>query len=295
MRILLIAISLLSPVFANAQNASETLWHTANTQRYDESKDLGAQEAGEIVKSPVYMELEQEKQEYKIKRFELTTGIKATQLKQNTADAVMVGRSNIFPTIQMKGTWWAFGWLGVDVSWDKSIMIMLGSKQDPNVPNSTLISPYWLDFCTRLRYQFSKRDGSSFMALRLGYHIHEFPVLTYPQYISKSTAKGFIIGAERKLAFNQNFGLDMNFDFLLLSKLLDKSTVANSQDGIGYRFNVDLIATIVDRTGLTTLVSLGYGQTSYISNLAEASRSLVNAYHFEQTYSDIHITFTARI
>jgi len=179
-------------------------------------------------------------------------------------------------------------------------MIMLGSKSDPSTPNNTLLSPYWLDFGGRLRYQFGNRDGSSFMALRFAYHQHQFPVITFPQYISKSTAKGFIIGAERRLSFNQYFGLDMNFDFMILNKLLDSSTISNAQKGIGYRLCVDFFATIVDRTGLTTLVSFGYGQTSYISNLvgdgvSGDSRSLVNANHFEQTYSDLHITFTARI
>jgi cell division protein FtsI/penicillin-binding protein 2 len=200
----------------------------------------------------------------------------------------------------MKGTWWGTRWLGFDAEWNKSIMVMLGSKQDPNVPNSTLICPYWIDLGTRLRYQFGNRDGSSFMALRLGYHIHEFPVLTYPQYISKSTARGFYVGGQNRLSFNQYFGLDMGLDLLILSKLLDKSTISNSQSGIGFRFNADFVATIIDRTGLTTLVSFGYGQTTYISNLvgdgvSGDSRSLVNANHFEQSYSDLHITFTARI
>jgi len=297
MKAVLISLLMLT---ASGVFGSETLWHTADLQRYDEKKELSAREADEIVKTPIYMELENEKKEYTIKHFELTTGIKATQLKQNTADAVMIGSANIFPTIQMKGTWWATGWLGFDAAWDKSIMVMLGSKQDPAAPNSTLISPYWVDLGTRLRYQFGNRDGSSFMALRLGYHQHEFPVVTYPQYISKTTAKGFVIGGERLLSFNQYFGLDMNFDFMVLNKLLDKSTIPNAQKGIAYRFNVDFFATIVDRTGLTTLVSFGYGQTSYISNLvgdgvSGDSRSLVNANHFEQTYSDLHITFTARI
>jgi hypothetical protein len=279
---------------------SDALWHTATIQRYDDKKEMTAQEAEEIIKTPVYMELEKKKEEYSIKHFEISTGIKATQLKQNTADAVLIGRTNLFPTIQIKGTWWVTGWLGLDAEWDKSIMVMLGSKQDPAVPNNTLTCPYWLDLGARLRYQFGNRNGSSFMALKVGYHQHEFPFITYPQYISKSTAKGFVVGAQRRLSFNQYFGLDMNLDFMILNKLLDKSIISNSQKGIGYRFNVDFFATIVDRTGLTTLVSFGYGQTSYISNLvgdgvSGDSRSLVNANHFEQTYSDLHITFTARI
>jgi len=297
----LLALNISSVLYSQTTNFSnEALWHTATIQRYDDTKEITPQEADEIIKTPVYMELEQEKKEYRIKHFEITTGIKATQLKQNTADAVLIGSSNLFPTIEMKGTWWATGWLGFDASWDKGIMVMLGSKQNPAVPNNTLITPYWLDLGARLRYQFGNRDGSSFMALRLAYHQHEFPVLTYPQYISKKTAKGFVIGVERRLSFNQYFGLDMNFDFMILNKLLDSSTISNAQKGIGYRFNVDFFATIVDRTGLTTLVSFGYGQTSYISNLvgdgvSGDSRSLVNANHFEQTYSDLHITFTARI
>jgi len=279
---------------------NEALWHTAAIQHYDEKKDLSPGEASEIIKTPAYVDFEKERSEFEIKHFELTTGIKGTQLRQNTADAVMIGKMNIFPTIQVKGTWWIFGWLGIDASWDKSIVVMLGSKKDPRIPNPTLLSPYWIDLGTRLRYQFGKRDDSSFMALRAGYHIHEFPVLTYPQYISKSTAKGIYLGAQRRLSFNQYFGMDMFLDFLILSKLLDKSSISNAQKGIGYRFNVDFFATVFDRTGLTTMVSLGYGQTSYISDLSGDgvsgdSRSLVNANHFEQTYSDIHITFTARI
>ena len=138
------------------------------------------------------------------------------------------------------------------------------------------------------------------MALKFGYHLHEFPVLTYPSYISKNSARGFYVGGQNRLSFNQHFGLDMGLDLLVLSRLLDKSTISNSQSGIGFRFNADFVATIVDRTGLTTMISFGYGQTTYISNLvgdgvSGDSRSLVNADHFEQSYSDLHITFTARI
>lgn len=306
MRVILLSISLLTVVLSGDLRSqeltpgTETLWHTADIQRYDANKELTPLEAEEMIKHPVYMELEKGREEFRTKHFELTTGIKVTQLSQNTASAVIIGKANLFPTFQMKGTWWAARWLGFDAEWNKSIIVMLGSKKDPNVPNSTLISPYWLDLGARLRYLFDKRDGSSFMALRFGYHIHEFPVLTYPQYISKDSVRGFYVGGQRRLSFNQYFGLDMGLDFLILSKLLDKSTISNSQSGIGLRFNVDFVATIVDRTGLTTLVSFGYGQTVYISNLvgdgvSGDSRSLVNANHFEQSYSDLHITFTARI
>jgi hypothetical protein len=306
MRVILLSVSLFTTVLSGDLCSQElspgtgTLWHTADIQHYDAKKELTPLEAEEIIKTPIYMELEKGRDEFRTKHFEITTGIKVTQLSQNTASAVLIGSANMFPTVQMKGTWWATRWLGFDAEWNKSIVVMLGSKQDPNVPNSTLISPYWIDLGTRLRYQFGNRDGSSFMAFKFGYHIHEFPVLTYPQYISKDSARGFYVGGQRRLAFNQHFGLDMGLDLLILSQLLDKSIVPNSQSGIGLRFNVDFVATIVDRTGLTTLVSFGYGQTTYISNLvgngvSGDSRSLVNADHFEQSYSDLHLTFTARI
>lgn len=248
---------------------------------------------------PLYLELQAKKKELKHKYFELGVGLKGTQFKQNTAEAVKIGSNNLFPTIQIKGTIWALDWLGFDAVWEKGLIFLFGSKKDPNIPNSVLISPYWLDLGARFRYLFDKRDGSSFMALRLAYHRHSFPVTVYPQYISKNTAQGIAIGAQRKLAFNQYFGLDLNFDFLILNKLLDNSTISNSQSGIGYRYCIDLISTVIDNTGLNTQISLGYGQTSYISNLVGKgvngdSRSLVNANHFEQTYSDLHIAFTAR-
>jgi len=279
---------------------SESLWHTAGTNQYDDSKALTEEEAKQIVSHPIYSELEEKKDDYKIKHFELTTGLMATQLKQNTADAIMIGRNNLFPTIRMQGILWPVKWLGLEATWDKSVVVTFGSREDPAAPNSVLLSPYWIDAGVRLRYLLSKVDNTSFIALKFGYHHHSFPVVTYPDFISKNTATGVYLGAERKVAFNNKYGMDFNFDFLWLSKLLDTSTISNAQKGIGYRFNVDFYATITDSTGLTTLVSVGYGQINYISNLVGNgvvgdSRSLLNANHFEQDYSNLHLTFTARL
>ncbi|MFH1223469.1 MAG: hypothetical protein V1647_03895 [Pseudomonadota bacterium] len=278
----------------------ENVWHTAGSDRFDYSQSITDEETKQIASHPIYKELEEEKDIYKIKHFELTTGIIATQMKQNVSDAVVVGSNNMFPTVRIQAALWPLSWLGMEATWDKSIIVSLGAKQDPATPNSVLMSPYWVDAGAKLRYLLSNVDNTSFYALRIGYHHHSFPIITYPQYISKSTATGIYLGGERKIAFNNRFGLDFNFDFLWLSKLLDSSAIPNAQKGIGYRFSVDFYATVTDSSNLNTLISLGYGQISYISNLtgngvAGDSRSILNANHFEQTYNNIHLTFTARL
>ncbi len=253
-----------------------------------------------IMNHPVYKELDAQRQAYRFRRIELSTGISAMQLKQNTADAILIGKLNVFPAATVEGTFWATSWLGIDVTWIKGMLVTLGSKKEPTVPNSVVISPWWIDGGIRLRYMPDKRDGSSSTSIKISYHQHKFPVITFPDYISKSTAKGLSFGLDKKVAFNQGYGLNFAFDFLWLNKLLDSSEIANTQSGIGYRLNADFYATITDNKGMKTTVSLGYGLMTYISylsghGLSTDNRSLMNANHFEQSYNNIHLTFTAKI
>ena len=267
---------------------------------YCAEEKISDQEIQQIESHPIYKEISEQQTEYRFRRFELSTGISAMQLKQNTADALLIGKLNVFPAATVQGTAWLTNWLGLDLTWVKGLLVTMGSKKDPAVLNSVLISPWWLDGGIKLRYMPDKRDGSSSTSLKIGYHYHKFPVVTFPNYISKSTAKGLSFGIEKKVAFNEGFGLDFAFDFLWLSKLLDASIVQNTQSGVGYRLNADFYATIIDKKGMKTTVSIGYGLTSYISylsghGLSTDNRSLMNANHFEQSYNNIHLAFTARI
>ncbi len=267
---------------------------------HSEESKITDQEIQQIVNHPIYAELDQERQVYKFRRFEFSTGISAMQLKQNTDDAILIGKLNVFPAATVEGTAWLTSWLGLDITWIKGLLVTLGSKKDPAVQNSVIISPWWFDGGIKLRYLPDKRDGSSSTSLKIGYHYHKFPVITFPDYISKSTAKGLSFGLEKKVAFTPDYGLNFGFDFLWLNKLLDSSEIANTQNGIGYRLNADFYATIIDNKGMKTTISLGYGLTSYISylsghGLSTDNRSLENANHFEQSYNDIHLAFTARI
>ncbi|MCX6112482.1 MAG: hypothetical protein NTY22_04250 [Proteobacteria bacterium] len=291
----------LCPIYANPSPDTFTShWYTTPDNRYTIGTPPSEQEAAEIVSNPIYTELSEYKDYYRIRRLEIITGIAMTQLKQNTSDSIMVGKSNLMPTFIVEGNFWITRWLGVGANWTNVVFITLGSERDPNVPNPVYIRPSWLDIYAKFRYMFDNKDGSSFVALKIGRHSHDFPVLTYPQYIFKSHAQGIDIGAEHRLAFSNMFGLNMNLDFLWLTKLEDVSTVSNSQKGIGYKFGIDFYGTVMDRKGLKTMISIGYGQTSYISNLYGSgvsgdSRPALGVNHFEQTYSNIHLTFTARI
>ncbi len=261
---------------------------------------LSDSEAEQIVNHPIYLELEDQRTAYRFRRFELSTGISAVQLKQNTGDAILIGKLNVFPAATVEGTAWLTSWLGVDLTWIKGLMVTLGSKKDPEVQNSVVISPWWIDAGIKFRYMPKKRDGSSSTSLKIGYHHHKFPVITFPDYISKSTAKGISVGVEKKVAFNSDYGLNFSFDFLWLDRLLDSSNVQNTQDGFGYKLSADFYATITDNKGMKTTVSIGYGLTSYISSLSghglsTDNRSLMNANHFEQSYNNLHLAFTARI
>ncbi|MBN1113956.1 MAG: hypothetical protein JXA66_01310, partial [Oligoflexia bacterium] len=261
---------------------------------------LSEPESYEIIAHPVYLELNENKKRYDLKHLELITGFTVTQLKQNTADAILIGRGNLFPTIFVEGNLWVQEWLGLNVAWNRGMLVTLGSQQNPDAPNKALIMPTWLDLIVKFRYTFDKWDGSSYIAFKAGYHSHKFPINTESEFISKNSASGLSLGAQRRFAFNPMYGLDFNFDFLWLTKLQDNSEIPNSQKGIGFRFVLDFYGTIIDNSGLKTLISLGYGQTSYISRLhgddvSEDSRLYMGANHFEQIYHNIHLTFTARI
>lgn len=266
----------------------------------EKEAQLSDSEVEQITSHPIYLELEQQKTAYRFRRFELSTGISAMQLKQNTGDAILIGKLNIFPAATVQGTAWITSWLGVDLTWIKGLLVTLGSKKDPEVQNSVVISPWWLESGIKLRYMPDKRDGSSSTSLKIGYHYHKFPIVTFKDYISKSTARGLAIGVEKKVAFNSDYGLNFSFDFLWLDKLLDSSSVQNTQNGVGYKLCADIYATITDSKGMKTTVSIGYGLASYISylsghGLSTDNRSLMNANHFEQSYNNLHIAFTARI
>lgn len=288
---------------ANANCAQVTLnphWYTIPDNRFDFNKPITNQEASEIVSDPIYLELSERKDYYRIRRLEILTGIAVTQLKQNTGDSVEIGKSNLMPTFFVEGNFWLTRWFGVGANWTNVVLITFGSKKDAAVQNPVYTRPSWLDLYAKFRYMFDDKDGSSYVALKIGRHAHEFPILTYPQYISKREALGLDVGVEHRLAFSNMFGITMNFDYLWLPKLEDSSTVSNSQKGIGYKFGIDFYGTIMDNKGLKTMVSIGYGQTSYISELHGDgvngdSRPALGVDHFEQTYNNIHLTFTARI
>jgi len=289
------------PVCAfSQQTLSSSHWYTTPDDRYKPDTAPTQAEAAEIVSHPIYTELSERKDYYRIRRLEIITGIAATQLKQNTVDAVMIGKTNLMPTIIVEGNFWVTRWFGVGANWTNVVLITMGSEKDPNVPNPVYVRPSWLDMYAKFRYMFDDKDGSSYIALKVGRHSHDFPILTYPQYISKYHAEGLSVGAEHKLAFSNMFGINMNLDFLWLPKLQDTSSVSNSQRGIGYKFGIDFYGTVMDTRGLKTMISIGYGQTSYISELhgngvVGDSRPGLGVDHFEQTYNNIHLTFTARI
>jgi hypothetical protein len=282
------------------QTVNYSRWYTAPDERYKLDGPPTAQEASEIIAHPIYKELSAQKDYYRIRRFEIVTGIAFAQLKQNTVDAVMIGKSNIMPALSVEGNIWLTRWFGLGVNWTNVIFISMGSAKDPAVPNPVYVRPSWLDLYGKFRYMFNDRDGSSSVALKIGRHSHDFPILTYPQYISKYHAEGLAVGVESKIAFSNMYGISSNFDYLWLPKLQDDSSVSNGQRGIGYRFVIDLYGTVMDAKGMKTMISVGYGQTSYISELngpgvTGDSRPALGVDHFEQTYSNVHINFTARI
>ncbi|MEI6092965.1 MAG: hypothetical protein WCQ47_04695 [bacterium] len=290
--------------YANISYAQTTInnphWYTIPDNRYDFNKPITNQEASEIVSDPIYLELDKRKDYYRIRRLELLTGIAVTQLKQNTGDAVLIGKGNLMPTIFVEGNLWVTRWFGVGANWTNVVLITFGSKEDTTTSNPVYTRPSWLDLYTKFRYMFDDKDGSSYVALKIGRHAHEFPISAYPDYITKKLALGLDLGVETKLAFNNMFGINTNLDFLWLAKLEDNSNVSNGQKGIGYKFGIDFYGTIMDKKGLKTMVSIGYGQISYISELHGPgingdSRPALGVNHFEQTYNNIHLTFTARI
>jgi hypothetical protein len=305
MRIFAMTILVLSGLCYSAyaypeQAVNYNRWYAAPDERYKLDGPPTEQEAAEIVSHPIYKELSDQRDYYRIRRLEIVTGIAAAQLKQNTVDAVMVGTSNVMPTLSIEGNFWLTRWFGLGLNWTNVIFVTMGSAKDPAVPNPVYARPSWLDLYGKFRYMFDDRDGSSSVALKIGRHSHDFPILTYPQYISKYHAEGLSLGAETKIAFSNMFGISSNFDYLWLPKLEDNSIVPNGQRGMGYRFVIDLYGTVMDGKGLKTMVSIGYGQTSYISELSGPgidgdSRPALGVDHFEQTYSNIHVNFTARI
>jgi len=298
--ILFIILNLYTGYATAAQTTFTPHWYTTPDNRYAQDTPPSEQEAAEIVANPIYTELSEYKDYYRIRRLEIITGFAMTQLKQNTTDSILVGRSNLMPTLIVEGNLWLTRWFGIGANWTNIVLITVGSERDPNVPNSVYTKPSWLDLYARFRYMFDDKDGSSYVALKLGRHSHDFPVLSYPQYIFKNHAQGIDIGAEHRLAFSNMFGINMNLDFLWLSQLYDSSIVSSRQSGIGYKFGIDFYGTIMDRNGLKTMISIGYGQTSYISELhgdgvSGDSRSALGVNHIDQTYNNIHLTFTARI
>ena len=289
------------PSYANSAQATFTPhWYTTPDNRYNPNTPPSEQEAAEVVSNPIYTELSEYKDYYRIRRLEVITGFAMTQLKQNATDAILVGKSNLMPTIIVEGNLWLTRWFGIGANWTNVVLITVGSERDPNVPNPVYTKPSWLDVYAKFRYMFDDRDGSSYVALKIGRHAHDFPVVSYPQYIFKNHAQGLDIGVEHRLAFSNMFGLNMNLDFLWLPTLTDSSLVPNGQKGLGYRCGIDFYGTVMDTNGLKTMISIGYGQTSYISALhgegiSSDSRPLLGVNHFEQTYNNIHLTFTARI
>jgi hypothetical protein len=279
---------------------SKPVWYTIRNETYDPKSNLSDKEAYEVISHPIYLELSEDKKRFDMKILELTTGLHIMQISQNTGAAVVIGRGNVIPAVNVEGIFWLQSWLGLNIGWMKGIVMTFGSQNNEDSPNSVLLMPTWLQARIKLRYNFDKRDGSSFIAFNAGYYSHDFPINTSSDFINKKTASGAIFGAQRRFAMSPMLGFDFNFDMMLLNKLLDVSDIINTQNGIGYRFTVDFYATIIDRTGLKTVLSIGYGQTSYISYLSgagtsEDNRDFMEANHFEQTYRDVHIAFTARI
>jgi hypothetical protein len=282
-----------------AENTSSSKWYTTADTRYAKDTIPSKEEAEEIIAHPIYTELSQQKDYYRIRRLEIITGFAMTQLKQNAVDAVLVGSTNLIPTFFVEGNLWIFRWFGIGTNWTKALLYTMGSQKDPVAPNPVLVTPSWLDLYGRFRYMFHNNDGSSSVGLKIGWHKHDFPVVTYPQYISKRLAQGLDVGVEYKLAFNNMFGINTGLDYLWLPKLQDVSIVPSAQSGYGYKCLIDFYGTVMDKKGLKTMVSIGYGLVSYIADLNGAkvngdSRSALGVEHFEQTYSNVHLAFTAR-
>jgi hypothetical protein len=252
-------------------------------------------EVSKILKHPVYKDLNKKREFFTPSWLDFTIGFSATELKQNRNQAINISFNNIFTTLNLKTVVWPIKWVGLGFEWDKALIFLKNANNSGSVDNDTLIMPYWMDGYLKLRYKFLESENSSEVALKTGYHKHSFPINTNPDYVTKIKSEGYFFGASTKLAISYKSGFNLMFDFLVLPNFKDTSNIVMKQNGIAYRLDVSFYTTLIDRKNIKTILSLGYKQLSYTSNLEPEVSSSLEAEHFEQTYRGLYVSFTAKI
>lgn len=271
------------------------------------TEKLTDEEAYAIITHPIYSDIYSQKKKNERKFLEIKTGVSLKQFKQNTGNVVTIGAQNIFPTIFFNGTVWLLDWIGITSSWERGHLFTSGERAPGQ---SALIMPTWFNIGGKIRYNFDKRDGSSYLALKMMYHEHRFPVTTQNLMPTLKFTNGFSLGAQRSFALNPRFGFDFNFDFILLDKIeygngdLYKQGDFKDLSGLAYSFVVDFYGSVIDRYGLKTMITVGYSLSLYsiplaidqlgvIYNSTPGGESVKK--NFQQIYQGLHLTFTARI
>jgi hypothetical protein len=250
----------------------------------------------EILNHPIYLELEEKKEFYEPSFVDFTVGVSLTQLSQNKGQVFNVNKYNLFNTVKVGASAWPIKWVGIEVDYAQGFMVLLGAKEDTSLNNNVLITPYWLNATTNFRYKFNESENSSDIVLKTGYHRHRFPINTNPNYINKVIAEGITLGLHNKFAIGYRSGFNFGFDLLILPKYQDKSNIENAQDGRAYKFNIEFYTTILDIKKIKTLITFGYSQTTYASEIYDTTiKDRLEANHFEQSYRSLYITFTAKL
>lgn len=270
-----------------------------------EADKLNDEEAYAIITHPIYSDIYSQKKKNERKFLEVKTGVSLKQFKQNTGNVVTIGAHNIFPTIFFNGTIWIMDWIGITSSWERGHLFTSGNT---NVNQSALIMPTWFNVGGKIRYNFDKRDGSSYLALKFMYHEHKFPVNTGGLMPSLKFASGYSLGAQRSFALNPRFGFDFNFDFILLKSIEYGNAYHedsfNDLTGLAYTFIVDFYGSVIDKSGLKTMITVGYSLSLYSVPLTASQLEVIYIKseegepvkkNFQQIYQGLHLTFTARI